>query len=236
MTADVMVGCLHQAVKGGLPAECGNGWNPMMRGSTWFNDSSRIWEIYLFFSGGMGARPNKDGLSTTQFPAGIRIIPIEAAEAVSPLLFWRREFRPDSGGAGQYRGGLGQVIEIASSSNGPIAVQAMFDRVHHPARGREGGLSGASGKILSMLRNEMLSSKGQHQFPADDVLRLELPGGGGFGKPHDRRAEHVADDVAEGFVTVEAAREIYGVALGSDGRPDHAATASLRDAPAAKVA
>jgi len=236
MTADVMVGCLHQAIKGGLPAECGNGWNPMMRGSTWFDDSSRVWEIYLFFSGGMGARPNKDGLSTTQFPAGIRIIPIEAAEAVSPLLFWRKEFRPDSGGAGEYRGGLGQVLEVASSSNGPIALQAMFDRVHHPARGREGGLPGATGQVSRVASAEMLSAKGQHVVPVDDAVRLELPGGGGFGNPRNRSVEAVAEDVAEGFVTPEAAREIYGVALLADGRPDHAATNALRGIPAAKVA
>lgn len=236
MTADVMVGCLHQAVKGGLPAECGNGWNPMMRGSMWFDGSPRTWEIYLFFSGGMGARPNKDGLSTTQFPAGIRIIPIEAAEAVSPLLFWRKEFRPDSGGAGQYRGGLGQTLEIASSCPGPIAVQAMFDRVHHPARGREGGKPGASGQVFSIARNQALSAKGQHPIPLDDVLRLELPGGGGFGEPRARSAATVAEDVAEGFVTAEAARDIYGVVLGEDGRADIAATAALRNAPTSKVA
>ena len=228
MTADVTIGCLHQALKSGLPAESGNGWNPMMRGSTWFDDTSRVWEIYLLFSGGMGARPDKDGLSTTQFPAGIRIIPIEAAEAVAPLLFWRKEFRPDSGGAGEFRGGLGQVLEIASSSIGPVAVQAMFDRIHHPARGREEGLPGASGKVLSTLRAQELSSKGQHVFPVGDVLRLELPGGGGYGKPHNRRAEAVADDVAQGFVTTEAARDVYGVALAADGTPDYAATAAMR--------
>lgn len=230
ITADTMVGCLHQAVSGGLPAESAGGWNPMMRGSTWFDDTSRVWEMYLFYSGGMGGRPEKDGLSTTQFPAGISIIPIEAAEATSPLLFWRKEFRPNSGGAGEHRGGLGQVLEITTASGGPIAVQAMFDRVFHPARGREGGLPGMPGRLEGLKDGRALSSKGQHPIPPGDVLRLELPGGGGFGDPRRRVAAAVAADVAEGYVTLDAARDVYGVALSPDGRVDEAATAGLRPA------
>jgi N-methylhydantoinase B len=112
----------------------------------------------------------------------------------------------------------------------------MFDRVHHPARGREGGQSGAAGQLSSLARNQALSSKGQHPIPVDDVLRLELPGGGGFGQPYARHADMVADDVSEGLVTTEAARDVYGVVLTADGRPDIAATAALRGAPISKVA
>ncbi len=228
MTAEVVVGALHQAVRGGLQAECGNAWAPMLRGGTWFGDRRRVWENYMFFSGGMGGRPDKDGLSTTQFPAGVNAVPVEAAEAVSPILFWRKEFRPDSGGAGRYRGGLGQVLEIASATGGPFEIQAMFDRVVHPARGREGGQPGAGGRLSRDGGRQALAAKGQHEIGPQDVLRLELPGGGGFGSPLDRAPHLVAEDVAEGLVSAQAALEVYGVVIGADGRADVDATMRRR--------
>lgn len=228
ITADAMIGCLHKAMTGGLQAESGGGWNPMMRGSGWFGNKSRVWENYLFYSGGMGARPNKDGLTTTQFPSGVRIIPIEAAEAITPLLFWRKELLPDSGGPGKYRGGLSQVLEIGSATDSPISVQAMFDRVEHPARGRDGGLPGKPGKLTRVKHNTSLAAKGQHQISSDDALRLELPGGGGIGSPLERRPEAVVEDVAEGYVTAQAACDIYGVVLNEDGTLDRTATATRR--------
>ena len=65
-------------------------------------------------NGGTGARPDKDGLSATAYPSGVRGTPVEIAETQTPLIFWRKEFRPDSGGAGRTRGGLGQIMEIES--------------------------------------------------------------------------------------------------------------------------
>lgn len=235
MTPDVIVGCLHHAAKDVVTAESGNGWNPMLRGSTWFDETQRIWEIYLFFSGGMGARTNKDGLSTTQFPAGVSIIPIEAAEATSPILFWRKELLMDSGGAGKYRGGLGQVLEIATATHGAIAIQAMFDRIRHPARGREGGQIGAAGRVLKAGSSkagssQVLAAKGQHQILPNEILRLELPGGGGFGDPYLRHPDAVVDDVAEGLVSRDAAEKVYGVIVDADGNINAKATANMRRA------
>ena len=229
-TADAVIGCLHQAMKGGLQAESGGGWNPMLRGDAWFGGVDRVWENYLFYSGGMGARPNKDGLTTTQFPSGVRIISIEAAESVVPVLFWRKELLTDSGGPGEFRGGLSQALEIGPAIDGPISVQAMFDRVDHPPRGREGGLSGRGGRVLSLKHSRTLPAKGQHTINPDDVLRLELPGGGGVGTPHRRRPDAVVEDVAQGYVSAEAARDVYRVILAKDGSLDTAATARRRAA------
>ena len=142
---DVVLGCLAQAMPEGVPAESGMMWNPYMRGGLSAEGDLRGWELFLFNAGGMGARPGQDGLSATAFPSGIKNIPVEASEAVAPILFERKELAPDSGGPGRYRGGLGQEIEIRSTVGDRLQFQAMFDRVQHPARGRDGGEPGRAG-------------------------------------------------------------------------------------------
>jgi N-methylhydantoinase B len=228
MTPDIVIGCLHQAMAGGLPAEGSMMWNPMLRGTRGFSKETRTWELYTFHSGGMGARPDKDGHSTTAFPSGVRTVPLEASEAVAPILYWRKEFRPDSGGAGRARGGLGQVIEIGSANDESFGVQAMFDRIDHPARGREGGLAGRAGRI-STAKQRPFRSKGLQSIESDDVLRLDLPGGGGFGEPCERRVELVLQDLAQGLISRAAARDLYGVVIEEDGSLDPTATQAFRE-------
>jgi N-methylhydantoinase B len=211
MMPDVVLGCLHQAMAGGMPAEGSMMWNPMLRGDTWFDGSERVWEIYTFHSGGMGARPDGDGLSATAFPSGVRIIPVEAAEAVSPIIYWRKELRADSGGAGKFRGGLGQTLEIGSAVEEPLGLQAMFDRVDHPARGRDGGADGAAG-VVRTASGQTLRPKGMQSIPAGERFRLELPGGAGFGDPRERAPEQLAADIEDGLVSSAAAARDYGVA------------------------
>ena len=103
--------------------------------------------VMSFHAGGTGARPGKDGLSATAFPSGVRNVPIEVNEAVSPLVVWRKEYRQDSGGAGEFRGGLGQVMEVGTLDTAPFAISAYYDRIDHPAHGREGGHDGMAGTV-----------------------------------------------------------------------------------------
>ena len=100
-------------------------------------------EVLTFNSGGSGARPTLDGMSATAFPSGVMTMPVEATEQTGPVIIWRKELRPDSGGAGQYRGGLGQVMAVGARAGHDFDISAMFDRVHHPARGRRDGFEGA---------------------------------------------------------------------------------------------
>ena len=210
---DLVLGCLHQALReGGTPAESSMMWNPYLRGDRWFDGGPRAWEAFYFNSGGMGARSDQDGLSATAFPSGIRGIPVEAAEAVAPVMVWRKELRPDSGGAGQFRGGFGQVVEIGSANDGPLAFQAMFDRVHNPARGRDGGAEGAPGRVR-LGSGGALRAKGLQTVPAGDRLVMEVPGGGGHGDPKRRDPALVAADVADGLVSPEQARRDYGLTV-----------------------
>ncbi len=113
MLPDVVLGCLEQALPGRTPAEGASCiWNPVFLGAGGAgNTAADNFVINPIFNGGTGARPHKDGLSTTAFPSGVRTTPTEINEVTSPLVIWRKEYRQDSAGAGKYRGGLGQVID-----------------------------------------------------------------------------------------------------------------------------
>jgi N-methylhydantoinase B len=148
---------MGQVLAGGVPAEGASSlWNPQM-----FGGGSLVDEIedgadantlpefstVIFHCGGAGARPTKDGLSATAFPSGVRTIPVEATETIAPVVFYRRELRESSGGAGACRGGLGQVIELGGAGANAIALLCNVERVHTPARGRDGGQPGAPGRV-----------------------------------------------------------------------------------------
>ena len=233
MLPDVVMGCLHQAVAERAPAEGTSClWNPALMGGHGlvpdedFGDSTPF-AVGLFHTGGAGARPHKDGLSATAFPSGVRNTPVEINESIAPIVVWKKEYRTDSGGAGEHRGGTGQVMEIASSENAPFAIAATFDRVHHAPRGREGGLDGFTGKV-ELASGTVLNNKGTQSIPRGDRLHLEMPGGGGYGDPMRRDPEKVAIDVRDGMVSAAAATEIYGVVLDETGAVDIAATEKQR--------
>jgi N-methylhydantoinase B len=154
--------------------------------------------VTIFHSGGTGARPGKDGLSATAFPSGVKNTPVEITETVAPLIFRRKELRAGSGGAGRFRGGHGQTIEIAHAEGAPFAVFALFDRIDHPARGRAGGRAGAAGRV-ALGSGGTLKGKGKQTVPAGDSLVLELPGGGGLGDPQGREESLVAEERRKGL-------------------------------------
>src|SRR5215470_14315788 len=237
MLPDLVFGCLEQVMPGGVPAEGASAlWNPQINGGGSIVDELPAgvdpadvpsWSSVIFHCGGAGARTDKDGLSVTAFPSGVRTIPIEATETISPVLFRRREFREGSGGAGEFRGGLGQVIEVGGAGGMPVSLLCNFERVKHPARGRAGGQSGGAGRV-SLLSGRPIRPKGRQTVPPGDFIRLELPGGGGHGEPCRRDPERVADDVADGLISRECAEQEHGVALTALGDVDEEKTRQLR--------
>ena len=241
MLPDVVFGCLHQVIDGGVPAEGASSlWNPQIFGGGSLvdhveegTDANELptFSTVIFHCGGTGARPQKDGLSATAFPSGVRTIPIEATESVAPVLFYRREFRASSGGAGKQRGGLGQTIELGGAGANPIALLCNFERVRNPARGREGGGAGGPGTV-ALRSGRAIRPKGRQTVPARDAICLGLPGGGGFGDPLMRDPAAVRDDVLDGLITEEEARRDYGVAIVTGGMIDEAETTRLRAARA----
>jgi N-methylhydantoinase B len=163
----------------------------------------------------------------------VRTIPVEATESIAPVMFRRREFREGSGGVGRFRGGLGQVIELGGADGAPVALLCNFERINNPARGRDGGGIGAPGRV-SLGSGGPIRSKGRQTVPGGDFVRLELPGGGGFGDPAERDPDQVAADVVDGLITRDVALSDYRVALTADGALDRDATARLRAMDAAE--
>jgi N-methylhydantoinase B len=217
MLPDVVLGALAQAIPDRVPAEGASCiWNPVLRSvtATTSGDNTAFPQFVTnpIYNGGTGARPAKDGLSTTAFPSGVRTTPTEVNEVTTPLVVWRREYRTDSGGAGTRRGGLGQRIEIGHVDGAPFVVSKMFDRIHHPARGRAGGRAGAPGRVTLDDGTE-LRGKGRDVVPAGATLILETPGGGGIGDPRSRDRASVRADLAAGLVSEDAAATIYGLDL-----------------------
>jgi N-methylhydantoinase B len=204
---DLVLGALHQALPGRVPAEGASAlWNLHMSVRPLSDQiGGRGAEILMFNSGGTGARPALDGLNATAFPSGVHTMPIEATENVGPVIIWRKELREGSGGAGEHRGGLGQTIEIAAAGGYSFRFSAMFDRLEHPARGRDGGSAGAAGSV-SLDDGTTLRGKGLQFVPADRKLVLQLPGGGGYGDPSRRPAATVSHDLKQGYITAGQAQ------------------------------
>jgi len=199
---DLCLGAIAHALPYQIPAEgAGALWNFQASARSASADNPRPpVEILMFNSGGTGARPTLDGLSATAFPSGVRTMSAEATEQVGPIVVWRKELRPDSGGDGQFRGGLGQVIEVGPTDGYLFEFSAMFDRVENPARGRDGGEDGAPGKV-ELDDGTPFATKGKQTVSADRRLIMYLPGGGGFGDPNERDAAAHERDINQGYVT-----------------------------------
>lgn len=199
MVPDLVLGAMAKALPGKILAEgAGALWNIHISVRPASTEGRRA-EVLMFNSGGMGARPGLDGLSATAFPSGVHTMPIEATEHTGPIVIWRKELRPGSGGDGEFRGGLGQVIEIAPMEGHEFDFSAMFDRVNHAPRGRNGGKDGAAG-VVRLDDGTMMRPKGWQHVPAGRRLILELPGGGGYGDPAGRDAHARAEDKTRGYV------------------------------------
>lgn len=211
MLPDVVFGCLAQVVPERVPAEGASClWNMTFRGETdRGSNANSVFAITAVTNGGVGARPALDGLSATAYPSGVRGTPVEINESVAPLVFWRKEYRPDSGGAGRQRGGLGQVVEIESAIDAEFELLAAFDRIGHPARGRDGGGDGEPGAVF-LASGRRLDGKGAQTVAAGERLVIHTPGGGGFGDPAERDRDRVAADIRDGLVSGARPRRLYG--------------------------
>jgi N-methylhydantoinase B len=175
----------------------------------------------------MGARSDKDGLSATQFPSTVRNVPAEVIESVSPVVVHRRALACDTGGAGRFRGGLGVTLEIGVRTRTDYLFTASFERVTVAPRGLFGGRPGARGSVAT-ADGRPLDPMAKHRLDAADRIVLQTPGGGGVGAPLTREPHMVVDDVVERRVSVESARDLYGVVVDVHGIVDEVATHALR--------
>ena len=213
MVPDTVYGALDRLLPGTVPAEgagCLCNFHVSLRPCDNASAEKPRAEVLMFNSGGSGARPALDGMNATAFPSGVMTMPVEATEQVGPVVVWRKELRPDSGGAGRTRGGLGQFMEIGAQDGYEFDFQAMFDRVRHPARGRRCGKDGAA---TSITRDDgtVLKGKGKQYVPHGRRVMIACPGGAGLGPPKERDPKLVARDLAMGYITIETARNIHGM-------------------------
>jgi len=167
--------------------------------------------ILLMSEGGFGARPHDDGPHTTAAPTNLSPAPVEVIEGDTSLFIECKKLIPDSGGAGQFRGGCGQEIRVRNTTNDRLHCGLMVTRGKISARGYQGGLSGSRREVL-------INGKPAHPFERyvlelGDKITIRDAGGGGFGQPRERTIVNVVEDVRNGFVSFRAAEEVYGVRI-----------------------
>lgn len=142
------------------------------------------------YAGGVGARAAKPGLDACSYPTGVAAVPIEVVEASAPIRFLSKSLRPGSGGAGRQTGGLGQTIEFAVDTTRPWQLNAVTSRLDSPPEGIFGGEAGDAGSFS--VNGEAITTQARITLQPDDVVRLDLPGGGGYGAAGDRPAASAA--------------------------------------------
>ncbi len=136
----------------------------------------------FFFNGGLGARPDADGISTLSFPTNVSNTPVEVLERTFPLRFHEKSLLPRSGGNGRYQGGLGQRVVMETLGDKPINLVLLSQRLNFPAVGRRGGGNGSVERLF--LNGEPVQGTVPFNVSGGNIFTLELPGGGGFGDPN----------------------------------------------------
>jgi N-methylhydantoinase B len=199
-----------------------------------YREDGRRWVMFSFFGGGHGGHPKGDGLNHGNAPISTATIPpLEILEAAYPVMFRQWALRADSGGAGKNRGGLGAVYEIElleKSAEGFI----FGERAKHAPPGVLGGKSAALNKFyFEQSEGDLTPPMGSKmvgiQLINGQAVRLESPGGGGYGDPLLRSIDAVTEDIRLGYITPENAQSEYGVALGPDGEIDVLTTQGKRN-------
>ena len=213
LTGHLLAGAIYKALAPVMPdriiAECGGA--PTMRALfSGLNGEGDRFSQVLFASGGMGASPHRDGLPTTAFPTNVGAGSIEAYESVAPLVVWRKQLRADSGGAGKFRGGLGQEVEIEVRAPEEVRLSLLSDRRDHPAQGVLGGAAGGAA-VIALGDGTRPHPKSRTTVRPGARVQLLYAGGGGYGHPKQRDPAALAADIRDGYVTREGARRDYGV-------------------------
>ena len=193
----LVFGCLGGVVPKQVMAACGSPmWGMNQSG---VNDEGKPYTNMFFYNGGMGATYRRDGTTCLSWPSNVSSTPIELSEQLAPLRFHYKQLRPDSGGPGKFRGGLGQEIFIESRSDRLIAVSFLAERTLFPAFGIEGGREGDVGVLK--INGELTDPKKQYVLKHGEKVYLATPGGGGHGTPASRDRVILEQDLKEGYVT-----------------------------------
>jgi len=168
----------------------------------------RPFSTLYFGAGGYGALENLDGWCTLPHPSNMAVVPVEVWETLTHTTIESKRLVPDSGGPGRWRGGLGQEVVLRNDTGHILTTLGMGNRTMFPARGM---FCGGDGSLrVHAIDDQPVHAKGRNELGPGQRLRIIEAGGGGFGDPKSRAPAAVAEDVAQGYVSAEAARAIYG--------------------------
>ncbi|MFM9849413.1 MAG: hydantoinase B/oxoprolinase family protein [Hyphomicrobiaceae bacterium] len=201
----LVYGALADAIPGEVQADSGMMNLINFQGS---RRDGRVFSTLYFASGGYGALNGLDGWSTLPHPSNMAVVPVEVWETLTHTTVERKQLRTDSGGAGRWRGGLGQEVVLRNDTGQPVTILGMGNRTLFPAKGLFGGGDGTL--RVHAVDGKPVHAKGRIEVAPGARITVTEAGGAGFGNPKERDREAVAFDVANGFVSREAARQIYG--------------------------
>lgn len=179
------------------------------------NRTGEEFATLFFTAGGLGGMSGLDGRSTTPSPSNMRVLSTEILENLTSLLVEHRMIRPDSGGPGEFRGGLGQTYRLRNVTDNAVNVVGLGRRNTYPALGLRGGKPGAP--RLYRINEQEVFPRGRYVLKPGDTIDVFDAGGGGYGNPADRDRKAVAADVAAGFVSPEQAAAAYGLSVEPSG-------------------
>jgi N-methylhydantoinase B len=228
---DHVMGCVAHLLPDRVTAPAGLRW--MMLADRVQSSTGKRSITSFFQAGALGASIRRDGPNAKFYPIKAYHTPVERFELDTGLVVEEKALRDDRGGAGRMRGGLGQRLVLRNPSEDTVSFTFYRPQLRHPPRGYDGGMPGTVGRVT--INGGPLADGVMRLAPGDEAV-LETPCGAGFGPPHERDPERVSEDVRQGYVAAESAREIYGVALDNDGSVDVDATAALRDRAVPEVA
>jgi N-methylhydantoinase B len=226
---------IYRAMAGALPDRviAGSGGTPATMNVFYGKrKDAQPWHSVIIRGGGMGASSGNDGYYDYIFPANGANTPVEIFESDTPLIVEKREILPDSGGPGKNMGGPGRrvVFRVPDDEYGPLPpvnLGIQSGRYRYPPEGLFGGGNGSKARFL--VNQEKGNPYGLTRLDPGDVVTMDAAGGGGYGDPLERDPEQVRGDVENGYVSLEGARENYGVVIDPETlEVDRAATERLR--------
>jgi N-methylhydantoinase B len=197
-------GALAQAVPLQVQADCGSAcWCIVLNGqkdiATKTGTEKTDFVEYFFLNGGYAARPNQDGVNVLSFPTNVANVPIEVLERDAPIIVTEKSLRPNTGGKGKYRGGLGQTFAFKMTGKEPINLSILTEKTKTFPHGILGGENGSGGS-MEIRPHRFVPPKGLTKFYPGEELILNLPGGGGYGLKNERDAKLVERDLELGYL------------------------------------
>jgi N-methylhydantoinase B len=214
LTGHVLYSVIFGALKEVLPervlADSGAPRPTVILGGT--NREGLPFRSMFFLMGGLGAKSGRDGTACLSFPTNVAATPVEVLEQTTPILIESKELVADSGGAGEFRGGLAQEVTMRNVSGQPMQLSILAERTKSLPRGLLGGAQGGQ-PLFQHETGEALDAKGVNWIASGSGVRIRTHGGGGYGEPKRRKRASVEKDLAEGYVSPSASRTLYGVKI-----------------------